>query len=185
MLLPSPDFMEQGRSINDLVKSKFHLQKRGLHESYREIDVCDSVEKLISTTVDILLNPKYLLGDSWQNIKSSNKTLLVFIATYLTPELYKLLLEIMSMSKISVVTLNSASDSTNAHINTFTVPYQNLMVGLFRNFRQFQWHQVLIIRFATRNMTLEDDLHETFYKRFLFLMEKEKNVCFKTSTRKQ
>ena len=65
-------------------------------QQYVSFDVCNNTDQMINITLGILMDPRYLHENTVKDLKSMNKTLVVFIVTYLRTDLFKRFLENMS-----------------------------------------------------------------------------------------
>ena len=132
-------------------------------ELYRNIDVCYDTKKVLNATLKILLDSNYVQQSVVNDLGSMNKTLIVFIVTYLRKDLLKLFLEVMSLSRITIASLNEDSkNNVKSILNSFHLPQQSFTKGLFQNFGKFQWKDMLLLHLMRKKTKKQDQILELF-----------------------
>ena len=152
-------------------------------ELYRNIDVCYDTKKVLNATLKILLDSNYVQQSVVNDLGSTNNTLIVFIVTYLRKDLLKLFLEVMSLSRITIVSLNEDSkNNVKSILNSFHLPHQSFTKGLFQNFEKFKWKDMLLLQLMRKKTRQQDLILKLFKNEIHKKMRKRKELCFKTAS---
>ena len=152
--------------------------------NYKYMDICESFEKLTSTFVDLLLDPRYTLtvdpspiaGRKITSWKHRSKILVIFL--YIEHDLFRLFSEIVSQTDILIMNLESLIEFPSNFF--YTLPSRTLhsFLKIERLFKLFV--EQMDLRYVTmvlvkEKFSISTEYFEIYYKLFRWM-----GICLNT-----